>query len=605
MAKIQGSWICTINVLDSAGLPAVLYFSDDGYKDTKGIYYQPRMKQPARITIAVNDGGLLPNVSGQSSIGEIELDNTDGRLNYLADYYLDGRDCTLQLVSIDGTVTTWFKGIVTRINQRGTSIYLTLKTFSESLDLPLNQARYNGSGGVEGLPTDVMGNVKPRIYGNVLNASPVLCYASLGIYQVSDLATCSVSTVYHKGLALTLGVTRPSLAALLANTPTADTYDRFQGYFRLGTMDVQEITVDASDDVNKAGDVFDKICQSISFSSGMRTIAEIPALLDAPTNKYQVSGSTSTVIQNVYNSGVLFDSGTIAADLSTFNSTTPLAGTCVSYQNLVKITPRNSTEYPFEPIPIVAITCDYIDSAVDYTSSKTITVNSTAITNLNAVSTGGLGLYINQETTFRSALDSVVKSVGGYWWFGDSIDNSAFIMNADIYSEPDDIADFTVQPYQIQSAERTATGVAENGIPFYSIVGKYGKIETVQKDVLGATTQARRSRVAQHYLVYESFDGVVKQKHPQAQRLEIETLLSTSSDTTAVTDRLLNYFKKRCDIVSVNAYFSNLPEIKIGQTVLVKYDKLWYNDGVKFRLIGYEMDIKRKSVTMKLMGYKV
>lgn len=605
MAKIQGSWICTINVLDAAGNPAVLYFSDDGYKDSKGIYYQARMKQPARINISVNDGGLLQNISGQSSIGEIELDNTDGGLNYLADYYLDGRDCTLQLVDVNGKVTTWFKGIVTRINQRNSSIYLTLKSLSESLDTPLTQARYDGSGGVNGLPSDIMGNVKPRVYGTVTNATPVLCYATSGVYQVSDLSTCTITGVFDKGVALTAGVNRASLALLLSNTPAAGTYDYFEGYFRLGTMTVQQITCDANDNVSKAGDVFNKICQSISFSSGSRTVFETPTLLDALTNKYQVSGSTSTTIENVYNAGIKFTKGTIAPDLSTFNSTTPAQGEWVGYQNMFKVTPFNSTEYPYAPIPLTDITADYTDSAVDYTSSKTIDVNADSITALNDVSNGGIGLYINQEMTFRAVLDLIVKSVGGYWWFGDSVDNSSYIMNADIYQEPSVTQDITINEYQITSCERTATGVGENGIPYYSVVGKYGKIETVQTDVLGATTQARKARLLQQYLTQESVDNVIKQKHPQALRLQFESLLTLQTDTQTVTDRLLAYFKKRCDVVSLTAYFSTLPDFKIGQTVLVKYNRLWYNQEVKFRLIGYEMDIKRKNVTMQLMGYKI
>jgi hypothetical protein len=593
MAKIQGSWICTINVLDSLGSPSVIYFSDDGYKDASGIYYQPRMKQPARVTIAVNDGGLLPNISGQSSIGEIELDNTDGGLNYLADYYLDGRDCTLQLVDANSIVTTWFKGIVTRIHQRSNSIYLTLKSLSESLDTPLTQARYTGGGSTEGLPT------------NVVNASPVLCYANLGIYQVSDLTTCTVLGVFDKGVAITLGTTQTSLANLIANNPAAGTFHRFQGYFRLGTMSVQEITCDASDSVSLAGDVFNKVCQSISFSSGMRTIFETPTLIDLPSNKYQVSGTTSTTIENVYNNGVKFTSGVVTGSLSTFNVTTPAQGTWIAYQNLFKVTPLDSTEYPYAPIPLTEITADFSDSSVTYATSKSITVNSSAITKLNSISSGGIGLYINQESTFRSVLDSIVKSVGGYWWFGDSIDNSSYIMNAGIYEEPSDEADVLILPYQIVSCERAATGVGENGIPYYSIVGKYGKIETVQEDVLGATTQARKARLLQQYLTQESVDTVIKQKHPQSQRLQFESLLTTRANTQTVTDRLLAYFKKRCDVVSLTAYFSTLPDIKIGQTVLVKYDRLWYNQSVKFRLIGYEMDIKRKSITMNLMGYKL
>ena len=125
VAQIQGDWIAIINALDASDNPTVLYFSDKGYKDATGRFFLPRMKQPARINVTANDGGLL-SVMNPSSTGEIILENVDGGLNYLLDYSLDGRECTLQLVSPQGIVTTWFKGIVTRCYQQDFDFYLTL-----------------------------------------------------------------------------------------------------------------------------------------------------------------------------------------------------------------------------------------------------------------------------------------------------------------------------------------------------------------------------------------------------------------------------------------------------------------------------------------------
>jgi hypothetical protein len=607
--QIQGDWIATISALDALDNPITLHYSDKGYKDpVSGLYYDSRMTQPARIRIGANDGGLL-KVMNPPSTGEIILANKDGRLNGLLDYSFDGREVALQLVAPDGQVTTWLKGITTRFYQDGTDMKLTLKSLSESLDLPLNQARYSGGGGVEGLTTDIMGNVKPRVYGSPPNVTPVLCYAALGIYQVSDLTTTTVTAVYDKGVAITLGVTRASLAALIATSPTAGTFDRFQGYFRLGTMTVQQITCDANDTVSDAGDVFEQVCSSITFSTPRDVVGEIPVLTDAPTHKYQLSASATCVITSVYDNGTRLEFEGFYADLAAYNATAPSAGKWKSYQGKIRISPKIDTQYPYAEIPLGTITCNATDSAVVLTDTYTATVNALAISRLNAC--GAIGLYLNSEVTIRSVLDQICKSCGAYWWFGDSENVEVYNtnqLNAQIYQEPSATPDLTLYPYRTEGSTiaRTSTGIGENGLPIYSVVANYRKNWTVQTDVLLATPQARKAIIAVDSLVQESADlAGTKARHPQSTRLTFESLLNSQTDAQAVTVRLLNFLKKRCDVVELEYIYSELPRTWLGMTVKLYYPRFSYNDGVSFILVSSEVDVLLKTVKMRLMGYKV
>lgn len=599
-------WIATINALDALNNPVALYFADKSYKDSQGIHYVPRMNQPAVINISANDGGLL-SVLGSSSIGEISLSNVDGGLNYLADYALDGRDCTLQLVNDDGVITTWFKGIVTRLYQRGNDMNLTLKTLTESLDTPLNQARYAGTGSVEGLTTDIYGNVKPRVYGKVFNATPVLCFASSGVYQVSDLDSCTVSAVYDKGVALTLGVTRASLADLLANNPTGGTFDRFQGYFRLGTMSVQQITCDAQDTAYLTGDVFKKICDTITFSSGKRAIGEKPTLINNATHEYQLSNSTTCQIDDVFSDGVKFKFNCVSyASLAALRAATIENGFYGSFQGLFIVKPFLDSQYPYGEIPLGAVTCNATDSGVTYATTYAVETNPQAVIDLNAA--GEIGLYVNSEAKVRELLDKIVLSVGGFWWFGDSANNESYNsnqINAALYQEPKAIADIELKPFRVEGStiSRSATGIGQNGLPVYSVLAKYAKIQTVQTDVLGATTQARKSRVAQEHLIQESADLAVKSRHPQALRIEFDSLLNLQTDAQAVTDRLLAYFKKRCDVVELTYFFKDLPRLNVGMTARLTYPRLNYQN-TNFVIVGHEINVQRKRVAIKLIGFK-
>lgn len=628
----MSSWIATIGVLDETYTPKTLYFSDDGYTDNAGIYYEARMRQPAIINITGNDGGLL-EVMSSNSIGEIELDNTDGELDYMADYAIDGRDCTLQLVNDNGTITTWFKGIVTRQYQRGNNIYLTIKSLSEALDTPFSVNRYDGSGGthgVEGIATDIRGNVKPRVYGKVVNATPVLCNSALGIYQVSDLTTCTITAVYDKGALLTPEASpRASLESLTGytlngteyDTPPADGYySHYQGYFRLGSMQVQQITCSAQDDVHMAGEVFVKICNSISFSSGQRTIGETPVTLSDVLHKYQASASTTIKINNVFNDGTPLDYfGLPYISLSDFNSDPPPAGQWRDYQGYFRLTPPiddqsyDSVNDTWNSIIIGNITYNATDSAVTYATTQNIAVNTHSQYGVSNVlrAIGPIGIFIDSDVTIRQLLDSIVLSGGAFWWFGDAVNASDYAsnkINAALYDEPSSTPDITVENWQIISVERTSTGVSKNGIPVYSVLARYDNIETVQSDVYGVVSdnfRAWQARLLIGSLVNESADLQVKLKHPQSTRLEFKSLGRDQSYVNSRTSAMLSYFKKRCDIVDAIAYFDELPRITLNMTVRLYYNRLGYTNGVNFRLIGYEIDIKRKRVTMRLMGYKL
>lgn len=607
--QLQGDWIASINALDANDVPTMLYFSDKGYKDSAGRLYLPRMRQPARINVTGNDGGLL-KVMSQSSVGEIILTNIDGALNYLIDWSLDGRECTLQLVSPDGVVTTWFKGIVTRMYQSGNDLQLTLKSLSESLDLPLALGRYGGTGGVDGLTTDIKGNVIPRVYGTVINATPTLCFATSGVYQISDLTTCIVTAVYDKGVAITLGTTQTTLANLLSTSPTAGTFDRFQGYFRLGTMAVQQITCSATDAVALAGDVFKKVCDSITFSTPKRIIGQQPVITDNAAHKYNLSVSSTMSIDAVYTDGNLLGNGGVYASLTDYNNIQPAQGTFKSYQGLIRISPYLDTEYPYGEIPLGIITADATDSGVTLSSTYTVSTSSSSVTALNTV--GQIGIFINSDVTVRKVLDDICKSCGAFWWFGDSLaDNTTYNVSqitAALYQEPSATADLVLQDFRTlgsSSITRSANGVGENGLPIYSILTHYAKNQTIQFDVLGATPQSWKSLVSQDSLIQESADLVVKQRHPQSLRIEFDNLLIAQSDAQAVTNRLLSYFKKRCDIIDLEYMFNTLPRVTLGMTIKLYYPRLGYSNGVNFRLIGYEVDVQLKSIRMRLMGYKI
>ncbi len=156
----------------------------------------------------------------------------------------------------------------------------------------------------------------------------------------------------------------------------------------------------------------------------------------------------------------------------------------------------------------------------------------------------------------------------------------------------------------ISNIERKATGMGSNGVPITNITMQCDKIETTQTDVAGVVIQSNKSRLSQQYRTAEANDSSVLQRHPLAEKLKIEGgCIGYLSEALDVITRLLNIAKNRVDIVSVSASFNIIPTIpELGGGVTIYSTRLGYNNGKLFTLIGYSLDIRRKTITMDLIG---
>ena len=254
-------WLFRFDALDGANAAKTLYFSDGEYVDGSNNLYVKRLKNPALMTVSPNDGGNL-RVFSASSMGEVELSNMDGGLDYLADYAINGRSATLEYFNGTGVIA-YFSGTCSVLRESAGSLFVSLRTLKDVLATDHPQATFAGNNslpnGVEGVSTDIKGNVKPRCYGNVLNQTPVLVNTSLLISLASIRTSTVIDAAYDRGVALTKGADYPDLATMQSTAPSAGQFRCYQGYLRLGSSPVGTITVDSHDASNLAGDVFSAI----------------------------------------------------------------------------------------------------------------------------------------------------------------------------------------------------------------------------------------------------------------------------------------------------------------------------------------------------------
>lgn len=246
------TWTLTIQARDEENQPQTLRFSLGRYLDEADNFYDPRIQQPGLYEAGLYAGQLLQQ--SRSGYGETTLINTDGGLDYLSDYAVDGREMVLALDGVPQVV-----GTVARLAFSDDEVSVVLRDPLEPLRSPHPMETYAGDNvlpnGLEGTQDDIAGEPKPLVFGEVRNAQPVLINTALLIYQVSSLADCTIQAVYDKGVALNNGGAYSSLAQLQSTAPVPGTFRAYQGYVRLGDNATGTLTVDAEQADPRAGAV--------------------------------------------------------------------------------------------------------------------------------------------------------------------------------------------------------------------------------------------------------------------------------------------------------------------------------------------------------------
>jgi hypothetical protein len=195
----------------------------------------------------------------QRQFGAVEIINSDAALDdIIQSYAVDGRQVQVRFGPYMGDYSDFaiIADMVATGWQPGEEIVrLPLRDNAYSLDLPLQNNLYEGTGDEEGT-AELSGKPKPLCYGQVQNITPVFLVPLHLIYQVHDGRISAVSTVYDRASALTLdtavgtGGDCADYASLVAASVGASKFATCLalGLFKLGSSPAGVITADVLGD---------------------------------------------------------------------------------------------------------------------------------------------------------------------------------------------------------------------------------------------------------------------------------------------------------------------------------------------------------------------
>jgi len=476
------TWTLTIQARDEENQPQTLRFSQGIYLDEDDNFYNPCIQQPGLYEAGLYAGQLLNQ--SRSGFGETTLLNDDGRLDYLADYAVDGREMVLAFNGVPQVI-----GTVARLAFSDTEVSVVLRDPLEPMRSPHPMGTYAGDNvlpnGLEGTQDDIAGEPKPLVFGQARNAQPVQVNTSLLIYQVSSLADCTIQAVYDRGVALTDGGTYASLAELQSTAPAAGQWRAYQGYFRLGSTATGTVTVDAEQSDPRAG----AVAQALATARGY-TLHE-----------------------------------------------------------------------------------DDVDT-------------------LNAY--GAVRFYLTSETNTLDLLDRIAESIGG--WLAVQADQVLRLGDWEA-PEPTDVA---IRDNAIETVTRSATGAGPGGLPVWRVTVECDRIETVQDDLAGNVDNARRARLAKQTRRVVATDETVRERHPLAGEITINSVLASYAQSQAVADRVLQLLSVRRDSVKVEALEALLPTVGGNLTLITP--RQGYGSGRATRVTGYRLNAQTNELSLNLWG---
>lgn len=320
---------------------------------------------------------------------------------------------------------------------------------------------------------------------------------------------------------------------------------------------------------------------------------------------YQVNDSAVNSVDKVYDRGVELTKGADYADQTDMETNAPLAGN-------FRVWPTGGY-FRLGSSPSGQITADVVQGASSANRTvaqilKSIAIDRGGLTvgdidandviDLDTMNSAEVGVYVDSDTDVSSVMDDISNSVGAWWGF----DNLGK-MRLQILESPGAIAALSLTTTEIIRLERVATSDEGRGIPAYKCKVNYKKNYTVQdSDLAGSVTDVRRNEINKDWKVVESVDADVKLKHPLAPELVFDTLLVDATDAQNEADRRLTIYRDRQDVYIANAHIDSdvAGYVDLANVVSLRVNRFGLDNGVNFRIIGYELDLKRNRASLSL-----
>ena len=203
---------------------------------------------------------------------------------------------------------------------------------------------------------------------------------------------------------------------------------------------------------------------------------------------------------------------------------------------------------------------------------------------------------MTDETNTADLLDRLVASCAGFYRLTSNLSLVAGLLT------PPTSPVLTLNDHQIITIGREAAGAGSNGLPVGRVTWQADRIESVQTDLAGGVTEARRARLASQYRDAVAVSNATLARHPLADAITIASDLASRSSAQATANDVLTLLSPRRDRLSVEARASDAGALQINQAIRIVTPRLGYSEGRNLLIVGREVDASRNRISLSLWG---
>lgn len=202
-----------------------------------------------------------------------------------------------------------------------------------------------------------------------------------------------------------------------------------------------------------------------------------------------------------------------------------------------------------------------------------------------------VGMYVgNEQRKLSEIMSEIMKSIGGYWYFGRS--NLFTVGRLELPIK----GDLEISEKNILSMDRL-----EYFVPVYERRLGYKRMWTVQgdEDFAASVTDEDRQLYRNEYRISEKTASGVKNKHKLARSISTASLFDLEADAETESQRLLDLHQSQKDVYSIvvkRLFF----RLFVGDDVTINYPRYNLSAGKNFKIIGIQEN--ENQTTLELWG---
>lgn len=329
-----------------------------------------------------------------------------------------------------------------------------------------------------------------------------------------------------------------------------------------------------------------------------------PPCVNTSKLTYQVSDGAVFDVTAIYDRGTLLTKGANFANLAALEAATPAAASYVTCKALGL--------FRLGSAPAGQVTADVTQGAAasDRTAAQLLKalalaagvplgdVDAASVAALDAANPAPVGIYLDDDTTFASAMDEVAKSVGAYYGFDPS---GKFIMG--VWSAPSGTSLLTIGEYYA-GQDTELKPLRDLNVPVYRVKVNHTKVYSVQTDLAASVAAALKSKVGQEYRAEVATDTSVLTQFNDAPVFEIDTLLTVAADAQTEATRVLTLHKVKRDAYLVPIPFGLVGSkgLKVGACVTLQISRFGLLGGKLMRIAGVRLELAKSRAWLTVWG---